>query len=399
MREYYESTFKNVRFWTGDMEVEQAALNQIRNMSNLPVIAGHLAIMPDVHMGMGATVGSVIPTKSAVIPAAVGVDIGCGMCALKMDMHGHELPDNLKSVRDQIERDVPVGFEFHQHYPKIDQGLASRRDVLLNSFKDLKIFQKIGKFDEARMANQLGTLGGGNHFIEICLDEKGQVWIMLHSGSRNVGKTVGEAATELAKQAISEQGVKMPDMDLAWLSAGSEDFDSYIAAMQWAQNYASLNRDIMMWLTLRAISKALGREMTAVDAAINCHHNYTTQENHGGGLLWITRKGAVNAAKDQLGIIPGSMGARSFIVRGRGNAESYCSCSHGAGRRMSRGEAKRKFTMADLAQQTSGVECRKDQGVVDEIPGVYKSIDDVMKAQEDLVSVEAVLKQVLCVKG
>ena len=405
LKNHYEQTLQGVRLWTGELEVEQEALQQIRNISTLPILAGHIAIMPDVHFGMGATVGSVIPTKGAIIPAAVGVDIGCGMVAMKTQLTASDLPDSLAKVRHQIERDVPVGFNHHHDVVAPGkqglEGLALKRriDNLMPRFDELQIMARVGKFDHKRMGYQLGTLGGGNHFIEICLDESQDVWIMLHSGSRNVGKTVGEVAVATARELAQKNEVHLPNRDLAWLDQGTVEFDEYVTALAWCQDYAALNRDIMLHLVKQALEHALGREIEAQTEAINCHHNYANREEHFGEQIWVTRKGAVSARLGQLGIIPGSMGVKSYIVRGKGNAEAYSSCSHGAGRRMSRGEAKRRFSQADLVAQTAGVECRKDSGVIDEIPGAYKSIDAVMAAQSDLVEVVHTLKQVLCVKG
>lgn len=405
LKNHYEQTMKGVRLWTGDMAVEQEALQQIRNISTLPILAGHVAIMPDVHFGMGATVGSVIPTRGAIIPAAVGVDIGCGMVAMKTQLTAPDLPDSLKAVRHQIERDVPVGFNYHGNTVRPGnqglEGLALKRrvDALVPRFDALQIMARVGKFDHKRMWQQLGTLGGGNHFIELCLDESQGVWIMLHSGSRNVGKTVGEVAVATAREIARRNETHLPDRALAWLDEGSIEFDEYITALRWCQDYAALNRDIMLHLVKRALEQALGRKIEAQLAAINCHHNYANLEEHFGEQIWVTRKGAVSARAGEFGIIPGSMGVKSYIVQGKGHADAYASCSHGAGRRMSRGEAKRRYTQADLAQQTAGVECRKDSGVVDEIPGAYKSIDEVMVAQSDLVEIVHTLKQVLCVKG
>jgi tRNA-splicing ligase RtcB len=353
-----------VRLWTGDMEVEQQALHQIRNISTLPILAGHIAIMPDVHYGMGATVGSVIPTKGAIIPAAVGVDIGCGMIATKTQLSASDLPDSLKQARSQIERDVPVGFNYHRAMVapgKLGlQGLALKQRIekLMPRFDALKIMARVGKFDQQRMRQQLGTLGGGNHFIELCLDESQGVWIMLHSGSRNVGKTVGEVAVITARELARKNEVHLPDRDLAWLDQGTSEFDEYVTALVWCQDYAALNRDIMLFLVKRALEQAFGRKIEAQVEAINCHHNYANLEQHFGEDIWVTRKGAVSARAGQLGIIPGSMGVKSYIVRGKGHAAAYASCSHGAGRRMSRGEAKRRFSQADLMEQTAGVECR-----------------------------------------
>lgn len=348
-----------------------------------------------------------IPTRGAIIPAAVGVDIGCGMVAMKTQLTASDLPDSLKQVRHQIERDVPVGFNYHGDSVKPGQqgleGMALKRriDALMPRFDALQIMARVDKFDHKRMWQQLGTLGGGNHFIELCLDESQGVWIMLHAGSRNVGKTVGEAAVATARELARarQNQTHLPDRDLAWLDQGSQEFDEYIAALRWCQDYAALNRDIMLHLVKRALEHALGRKIEAQVEAINCHHNYANLEEHFGEQIWVTRKGAVSAREGQLGIIPGSMGVKSYIVKGKGHADAYASCSHGAGRRMSRGEAKRRFSQEDLVQQTAGVECRKDSGVVDEIPGAYKSIDEVMAAQSDLVEVVHTLKQVLCVKG
>lgn len=396
---------KNVQGWTEGVEVDHQALNQIRNIAGLPIVAGHVAIMPDVHLGKGATVGSVIPTRGAIIPAAVGVDIGCGMCAVRTDLSAGDLPTSLAKMRSAIESLVPVGFSIHDkelnptHEAAHGRVLKQRMDALYARFEKLSILQVLGSVDARKIWKQLGTLGGGNHFIELCLDEAGAVWVMLHSGSRNIGKTIGEAAIGMAREAAVKAGVALPDRDLAWLNEGSPEFHQYVEALQWAQDYAALNRDLMLFRVMRAIRETMGREIGSTKEAINCHHNYATVEEHFGSKVWITRKGAASAREGQLGIIPGSMGAKSYIVRGKGNPLAYCSCSHGAGRRHSRGAAKRLFDLDALAAQTSGVECRKDEGVLDEIPGAYKDIDAVMAAQSDLVSVEHTLKQVLCVKG
>lgn len=396
---------QKARFWTGQSEVENDALNQIRNIVSLPILAGPVAVMPDVHMGIGATVGSVIPTAKAIIPSAVGVDIGCGMQAVRLNLKASDLPDSLKVVRSQIERDIPVGFAYHSSAVRMNrhglQGMQLQRryDKLMAGFSGLTIMRRIKSFDEKRMTQQCGTLGGGNHFIELCLDDSGDVWLMLHSGSRNVGKTVGEAAMEMAKNYVSTLDVSLRDRDLAWLAEGTPEFDEYVSALCWAQDYARLNRDVMCMLALAAVSKSLGRELQVASEAINCHHNYAERYQMGNESVWLTRKGAVSARQGEIGIIPGSMGTRSYIVCGKGHEEAYCSCSHGAGRRMSRGKAKSFFTTEDLEAQTAGVECRKDNGVVDEIPGAYKDIDEVMANQSELVEVKHVLKQVLCVKG
>jgi tRNA-splicing ligase RtcB len=396
---------KNVQGWTEGVEVDHQALNQIRNIAGLPIVAGHVAIMPDVHLGKGATVGSVIPTRGAIIPAAVGVDIGCGMCAVRTDLVANDLPASLASLRSAIESLVPVGFSMHDkevnptHEAAHGRVLKQRMDALFARFEKLSILRVLGKLDARKIWKQIGTLGGGNHFIELCLDEAGAVWVMLHSGSRNIGKTIGEAAIGMAREAAVKAGIALPDRDLAWLNEGTPEFHQYVEALQWAQDYAALNRDLMLFRVMRALRESLQREIGSTKEAINCHHNYATVEEHFGSKVWITRKGAVSAREGQLGIIPGSMGAKSYIVRGKGNPLAYCSCSHGAGRRHSRGAAKRLFDLDALAAQTAGVECRKDEGVLDEIPGAYKDIDAVMAAQADLVSVEHTLKQVLCVKG
>lgn len=394
-----------VRFWTGAMSVEDAAVKQLHNISQLPILAGHIAVMPDVHMGKGATVGSVIPTLAAVIPSAVGVDIGCGMIAVKTGLTAADLPDSLASMRAAIERSVPVGFAYHQNQLSIGHESAAaaelqrRYDMLMSGYHGLSLFTGLGHFDAQRMTQQVGTLGGGNHFIEVCLDESQNVWLMLHSGSRNVGKTIGEAAMEAAKAHVASLDITLADRDLAWLDDGTVAFEQYTQALSWAQDYARLNRDVMLHLVIKAVEKTLGRSLCITDEAVNCHHNYLSKEEFGGKSVWVTRKGAVSARAGQMGIIPGSMGAKSFIVCGKGHEAAYCSCSHGAGRKMSRSAAKRYFTMEDVAEQTAGVECRKDADVIDEIPGAYKDIDEVMAAQSDLVEIKHTLKQVLCVKG
>jgi tRNA-splicing ligase RtcB len=395
----------NVRSWTGGVPVEDGARVQIANLASLPILGGPVAIMPDVHLGKGATVGSVIATRAAIIPAAVGVDIGCGMVALRTSLAASDLPESLSRVRAQIERDVPVGFDLHRG-PVVDERrgedaarLRTRMLALRDRFERLAIVGMLGKLDHARVWNQVGTLGGGNHFIELCVDEMQRVWVMLHSGSRNVGNRIGEVAIGEARRLAEREERHLPDRDLAWLSEGTPAFERYVAGLRWAQDYAALNRDVMLHLTLQSLARFFPQDIAVRESAVNCHHNYADVEEHFGRPLWITRKGAVSARAGELGIIPGSMGARSFIVRGKGNAASYHSCSHGAGRTMSRNEARRRFTRADLAAQTAGVECRKDAGVVDELPAAYKDVDAVMAAQSDLVEVVHTLKQVLCVKG
>jgi tRNA-splicing ligase RtcB len=379
-------------------ELEPAARQQLVNIAKLPIVYHHVAAMPDVHLGIGATVGSVIPTKKAIIPAAVGVDIGCGMIARRLSLKGGELDEPaLRKVFNQISRDVPVGFDSHQdrdartHAAKrFDKGL--RRIVERHP----GVQKRVGK--KASWVNQLGTLGGGNHFIELCLDEENRAWVMLHSGSRGIGNAIGSYFIELARKDAERSELHLPDRDLAYFPEGAQHFDDYVEAVGWAQDYARANRTEMMELVIDALHRHLpGFEAT--DEAVNCHHNYVERETHFGESVWLTRKGAIRAGRGELGIIPGSMGARSYIVRGTGSAESFQSCAHGAGRRMSRNAAQKAFTTRDLEAQTEGVVCRKDRGVLDEIPGAYKNIDEVMANQADLVEVVHTLKQVLCVKG
>lgn len=398
-------TILNLKSWTTGVEVEQPAVQQLRNISMLPILGGHIAVMPDVHLGMGATVGSVIPTRAAIIPAAVGVDIGCGMCAVRTDLKASDLPDSLHSLRSSIEQLVPVGFNAHDDVPRtlhdglFGQQLDRKTKDLSGRYERLRLMDHLGKHDHRKTFKQLGTLGGGNHFIELCLDEMGDVWVMLHSGSRNIGKTIGELAVGLAREEAIAQQRHLPDKDLAWFDEGTENFDLYVEGLRWSQEYAAHNRNLMLHAVLKVLNEAFGRSVATAEHAVNCHHNYASLEDHFGDKVWVTRKGAVSARAGELGIIPGSMGAKSYIVRGKGNADAYCSCSHGAGRKMSRNEAKRRFTLEDLAAQTAGVECRKDGGVLDEIPGAYKDIDTVMAAQSDLVEVAHTLKQVMCIKG
>lgn len=389
-----------VKVWTD--EIESAAIQQLKNVAQLPIVHGHVAAMPDVHLGIGATVGSVIPTRGAIIPAAVGVDIGCGMNAVRTSLTAADLPDNLARLRSNIEAGVPVGFNQHawdkvrgSAHQRAARPLDDRLDRIVGKHPGLMKMQR--QFAQAWIC-QIGTLGGGNHFIELCLDEAERVWIMLHSGSRGTGNVIGRYFIEAAKKDMRRHQVNLPDRDLAYLSEGSTLFDDYVEALEWAQDYALVNRREMMRLVVEAMRPQLPA-FTLTDEAINCHHNYVAREEHDGERLFITRKGAIAAHAGQLGIIPGSMGAKSYIVRGLGNSESFCSCSHGAGRRMSRSEAKRRFNRFDLAAQTEGVECRKDGGVVDEIPGAYKDIDAVMAQQTDLVEIVHTLKQVLCIKG
>ncbi|HZR68680.1 MAG TPA: RtcB family protein [Burkholderiales bacterium] len=379
-------------------ELEASARAQLENVSRLPIVFHHVAAMPDVHAGIGATVGSVIPTRGAIIPAAVGVDIGCGMSAVRLTLRAGQLPDSLKKARAAIERAVPTGFDEHRDADALYEAaspLERRLACILDKHPGIVARQRDGR---SKWVRQMGSLGGGNHFIELCTDESEHVWVMLHSGSRGIGNAIGTYFISAAREEMAKLDAHLPDRDLAYLSEGSKLFDDYVEAVGWAQDYARANRHEMMQLVLDAISPRLP-SFEVADAAINCHHNYVEQERHFGERVYVTRKGAIRAREGELGIIPGSMGARSFIVRGKGNPESFDSCAHGAGRRMSRNEAKKRFTAADLEAQTQGVECRKDSGVLDEIPGAYKDIDRVMADQADLVEVVHTLKQVVCVKG
>lgn len=385
-----------VKIYTTD--VDEESLTQLRKMSQLQFIHSHIAVMPDVHLGKGATVGSVIPTKNAIIPAAVGVDIGCGMNALRLSLKAAQLPDNLSSLRNAIERKVPVGFEIHKQI-KAKASTLSPLDKKLKLITDKHpaLKRMLRSFD-VTWQKQLGTLGGGNHFIELCLDENQDVWVMLHSGSRGLGNVIGTYFIERAKKEAQNRFGHVPDKDLSYFAEGSNNFDDYVEAVEWAQEYAFENRREMMRLILEAIRPLLPSfQMTK--EAINCHHNYVQKELHFGEEVFVTRKGAIRAGLDEYGIIPGAMGAQSFIVKGKGNPDSFCSCSHGAGRKMSRTKAKHMFNQQDLIAQTAGVECRKDKGVVDEIPSAYKDIHQVMANQSDLIEVVHTLKQVLCIKG
>lgn len=380
--------------------IEAAALAQAKNLARLPFIAPQgVALMPDAHSGKGSTIGSVIATDKAIIPAAVGVDIGCGMNAVRLSLKAGDLPDSLAAIRSQIERDVPLGAGgAHQSTRPAFAVNAERFPEVPASLGENWHFIT-GSPSGERAAAQLGTLGSGNHFIELCLDENQDVWIMLHSGSRGIGNKIGTHYIERAKRRMEQFFINLPDGDLAYLPEDTDDFNEYMEAVGWAQNYALENRRLMMERVIAALRRHIPTEFTITQEAINCHHNYVERENHFGRNMWVTRKGAIRAREGDLGIIPGSMGQRSYIVRGKGNPDSYCSCSHGAGRAMSRAQARRTFSLTDLVAQTQGVECRKDDAVLDEIPGAYKPIEAVMAAQSDLVEVLHTLKQVLCVKG
>jgi tRNA-splicing ligase RtcB len=399
-----------IQAWIKGVPLEDAARSQLLNAARMPFVHHHVAVMPDVHMGIGATVGSVIPTVGAIIPAAVGVDIGCGMCAVRTSLTAADLPESLAAVRAAIEKAVPHGRSdngglrdrgswgsapaaaittFKEHLHAGLEAVLAKHPVLRKDGDSVK-----------RSAAHLGTLGTGNHFIEVCLDEEDRVWFMLHSGSRGIGNRFGEYFIGLARDDCRRAGVDLADRDLAYFTEGTEHFSDYIQAVGWAQDYARHNRRLMLEQVIAAVSGAKGiPPFTCTVEAVNCHHNYVAQEQHFGKECWVTRKGAVRAGAGEMGIIPGSMGARSYIVRGKGNPESFCSCSHGAGRVMSRTKAKQRFTVADHIAATAGVECRKDADVIDETPMAYKDIDAVMAAQSDLVEIVHTLKQVVCVKG
>lgn len=398
-----------IKGWIDGIPVDDRAIEQLNNIATLPFIHHHIAAMPDVHWGMGATVGSVIPTKGAIIPAAVGVDIGCGMVAIRLNLKASDLPDNLHNLRCTIEKKVPHG--------RTDNGSINDKGARTHAYyHDNKLVQPLNtilskhsflnKWNIERAFRHFGTLGTGNHFIELCLDESQYVWIMLHSGSRGIGNAIGSYFIERAKKDMQKWFINLPDENLAYIPEGSQLFDDYIEAIGWAQSFAADNRWIMLQCVQNAIEEELKmgfpiiqQSLTNGEYAINCHHNYVAKENHFGSNVWITRKGAVRARAGDLGIIPGSMGAKSFIVRGLGNPQSFNSCSHGAGRVMSRNQAKKEVSMEQHIADTAGVECRKDEDILDETPRAYKNIDAVMAAQSDLVEIVHTLKQILCVKG
>ncbi len=401
-----------IKAWVDGVSFEEEAKRQVERCSRMPFIFKHITVMPDVHLGKGATIGSVIPTKGAVIPAAVGVDIGCGMMAQRLNIRSEELPDNLSGMRSEIERSVPHG--------RTNQGKAGDRGAWNEPLKEVgsawsklyssssfqKVIQKHPKmYSGKRKPNDLthlGTLGSGNHFIEVCLDESDTVWVILHSGSRGIGNRIGNYFIELAKEDMRKHFVNLPDKDLAYFSEGTQYFNDYMLAVEWAQLYAACNRNIMMDRTVKSIARLLNKkenDLKSDEPVINCHHNYVSIEDHFENRVLVTRKGALSAKKGEMGIIPGSMGSRSYIVRGKGNKESFHSCSHGAGRKMSRSKAKKSFTIEDHKFATKHVECRKDKDVIDETPRAYKDIDKVISAQSDLVDVVHTLTQVVCVKG
>ena len=394
---------KPIKMWTQGVPVEDDARKQLMNTAKMPFIYRHLAVMPDVHLGKGSTIGSVIPTQGAIIPAAVGVDIGCGMMAACTTLVASDLPDNLHELRCAIERAVPHGRTVGRG--QRDKGAwDTPPDVvdvmwgeLVDGFK--RLTDKHPRLKNTNNHKHLGTLGTGNHFIEVCLDEADRVWFMLHSGSRGVGNAIGTHFIELAQKDMQQHIANLPDRDLAYFEEGSPHFDDYVEAVGWAQDFARRNRTVMMQNVIGAVRSVIAKPFDASVEAVNCHHNYVQRETHFGAEVLVTRKGAVSARKGELGIIPGSMGAKSFIVRGLGNEEAFCSCSHGAGRTMSRTQAKKRFTVDDQVRATAHVECRKDSDVIDEIPMAYKDIDAVMHAQRVLVEVLHTLRQVVCVKG
>ena len=386
----------HVHVWADD--IQGNTRDQIENISKMPFVHHHVAIMPDAHLGIGCTIGSVVPTKNAIIPAAVGVDIGCGMAAVRTNLNARDLPESLSGIRQSIEDAVPTGKNSHRdiQIPRGRWGFA--RESQIRYFLKQSEPEHMWDIKAKNWMHQMGTLGGGNHFIEICLDENDKVWVMLHSGSRGVGNKIGMKYISLAREDMRKHFINLPDKDLAYLSKGTDHFDDYWEAVQWAQEYAMLNRKTMLNLIFKELEKHLP-QIAVLGEAVNCHHNYVALENHYGENVYVTRKGAIRARGGDLGIIPGSMGAKSYIVRGKGNQQSFHSCSHGAGRKMSRRQAKETFTSKDLLEQTQGVEIRRRDGIIDEIPGAYKDIDRVMELQKDLVEPVHTLKQNICVKG
>lgn len=398
-----------VKAWVRGVFFDANTREQLLQTATLPCVWPHLAAMPDCHLGKGSTVGSVIPTRGAIIPAAVGVDLGCGMMAVRTSLRAEALPDDLAALRNALESVVPVGpqdwstgnFARHRDRAALSQAwhtAETRWQSLQQGYADLMAKYPQIEYTPRPPEQQLGSLGGGNHFIELCLDEDQQLWLMLHSGSRGIGNRIGSYFITRAREEAARLGLDLPNQDLAYLAEGSPDFDDYVQAVSWAQQYARSNREVMMTNLLQVLAQHLP-PFALTGQAVNCHHNYIARESHFGEALWLTRKGAIRAGKGELGIIPGSMGARSFIVRGLGHAESFESCSHGAGRVMSRTAARKKLSLADHEEATAGVECRKDIGVLDESPAAYKDIDAVMAAQADLVEIVHTLKQVVCIKG
>lgn len=380
-----------IKLWVGDLDgVEESALTQLKNVASLPFIHKWVSVMPDVHLGKGASIGSVVASKGAVVPALVGVDIGCGMMAAKLDLKASDLPDNLGGLRSMIESVVPVG--------NVNGSFKKDMGVRLD-FRELTVADELKHSSLVRATRQLGTLGGGNHFIELCLDENQDVWVMLHSGSRHIGAAVANRHIDKAKQWMKNMFITLPDPDLAYFASSQPEYQAYLNDVMWCQEYARNNRTKMFYNIMTQIDKYFDKPVNLVGNVTSCHHNYISIENHYGENVVVTRKGAVQAREGQLGIIPGSMGTKSYIVRGKGNKESFCSCSHGAGRAMSRTAARKKFTLDDFNKQTAGVECRKEEELIDEIPAAYKDIDTVMENQKELVDIVHTLKQVMCIKG
>lgn len=403
MKVVFENTRVPIKMWTDHVPVEEQAMEQLRNIANLPFVYRHIAVMPDVHLGKGATIGSVIATKGAICPASVGVDLGCGVMAVKTNITASQLPENLHAIRCSIEAAVPHGRT--NEGGKGDRGawhdIPERAAEIWKNQFDARYAHVTSGHPKAfarNTVNHLGTLGTGNHFVEVCLDESQAVWVMLHSGSRGMGNKIGDYFIRRAQQECEMYFIRLADKDLSYLVEGTDLFADYVSAVEIAQEFAYVNRGLMMQATMAAIRKHVPH-VAEVDHAVNCHHNYISRESHFGQNVIVTRKGAVRARTTDLGIIPGSMGAKSFIVRGKGNADSFCSCSHGAGRVMSRAQAKKEISLEQHAADTAGVECRKDIEVIDESPRAYKNVDNVMRSQEDLVEIVATLKQVLCVKG
>jgi tRNA-splicing ligase RtcB len=392
-----------IKSWTRGVPFDENSKQQLMNLAKMPFIHKWVAAMPDVHLGKGATIGSVIPTTGAIIPAAVGVDLGCGMMAVKTSLNAGQLPDSLLGIRHAIEKAVPHGRSKHRgrrdkgSWGNMPKDVETAWQPLHDQFQIM--IEKYPFLKNTNHINHLGTLGGGNHFIEVCLDEDDAVWVMLHSGSRGVGNAIGTYFINQAKNDMERYFIQLPDKDLAYIPEGSKNFREYTLSVAWAQDFARINREVMMSRTLEALQNEIPTAFTAVSEAVNCHHNYISRENHFDKNVWVTRKGAVSAREGQMGIIPGSMGAKSFIVRGLGNVDSFCSCSHGAGRVMSRTQAKKEISLVEHVKATEGVECRKDASVIDETPAAYKPIEKVMAAQADLVEIVHTLKQVVCVKG
>jgi tRNA-splicing ligase RtcB len=400
-----EGAIHPIKAWADYVEIEEEAKKQLINTANLSIVSPYVAVMPDCHWGNGATVGSVVPTVSAIIPAAVGVDIGCGMMAIKTSLKAEDLPTSLVQLRDSIERAIPVGrtndgkIGDRGAWGDIPEFVDYRWADLVDEYNIiLDKYPKLNRNAEPR--KHLGTLGTGNHFIEVCLDEVGSVWVILHSGSRGIGNKIGSMFIQIARDDMKQAGYILPDTNLSYLKEETQYFDDYVQAVHWAQNYALINREIMMKRVLHVIRKTKGIPSFTMDMnVINCHHNYVNKETHFGQEVWLTRKGAVSAKLGEYGIIPGSMGTRSYIVKGLGNPNSFTSCSHGAGRRFSRKHARETISVEEHIKATEGVECRKDSSVIDESPAAYKAIEDVMKSQSDLVEIDSILKQILCVKG